>query len=611
MRSDLLYVFPPRCQGRRLALQPIHEFYTAAGCCAAFVLVFDATLGGGTAQYEYKRCHAYAACALLWRRLSQQSWPKRLEHQPPFGCLSAAADGTLYGRSLLSKHRCLLHTGPNCHAILWETPPCPDMEHSTSHEHTRGHSYNGIHAHDNARIHNGDVVNYGDASADEKRVLSWLSPLSPSSHHLEALKQYQEGTLGWFFQNTAFQHWRDAQDVQAPGILWCRGHMGAGKTTLIAQILEHLRNRGIARGSLAIGYCRYSERKSQTLEAMLGLILAQLYERDKRGFDIPLSVKETFESQSCLYQSRPQTSQLSDWIQNRFSDGKPIYILLDAIDELDTLLVRNILRHLRANNVKLLVTSRDIPVIRQEFSSVRDIEICANAADIRSMVLARFENESNRDFQRHVLDKPARDPRFSSVREATVSSIVASAKHMYATNSQTIFIKADHDRFLLAFLHVDRILVCTNVDDVYYYLEEMPTQITALYDQSWKRAVDISDTRRAQRAKAILMWLSHDGGSLSIMALNEALCATKSNLSDTDQLSADEIVSACAGFVRAEEDFCSTRIFLSHRSAYQYLEDHRDLYFPRADEEIVSACMSRCSTKQLRSALLGLDRFYP
>lgn len=461
-------------------------------------------------------------------------------------------------------------------------------------------------------------------SFDDKRILEWLTPLSPSSHHFEALKRFQEGILGWFFQSPLFEQWRDGQNAQKPEVLWCRGHMGAGKTTLIAQILEHLRDRSITRGSLAIAYCRYAERNSQSLEAILGLILAQLYECDKHGFDIPSYVREAFEAQSCHYRLRPQASQLSRWMQNRFSSGKPIYVLLDAIDELDALLVRNILCHLKADNVKLLVTSRNIPVIRQEFSSVGETEICANQKDIQIMVLARLQNESNGGFQHRILNKPARNPRFSSVKEEIVSSILVSATHMYAVHLPIIrFLEADHTRFLLASLHVDRVLVCTNVNDVYRYLEEIPSQATALYDQAWKRAIGTNDPYRARRIKTILMWLSLAEESLSVSALNEALCASERQHSGTELLSTDDIVSACAGFVRVEfpprhrdkhkenSRLKSPLITLSHLSAHQYLRDRREVYFHRAGDAIVAACVFYCSAERLYNALSIMDTVYP
>jgi hypothetical protein len=295
-----------------------------------------------------------------------------------------------------------------------------------------GHVFNDVHAHDHAYIHNGDVYSSYDAGSEERRIIDWLAPQNPSEDHHEALKRHEEGTLKWFFQDDRFTDWRDGGDTQKPQILWCRGKMGTGKTTLVAQIREHLHARESIQGSLAIAYCRYSKRNIQTAETILGSILAQLYDHDTKHCDIPSSVRNSFETQKWM---RPRVSQLEEWLQARLAVEKPVFVLLDAIDELDVLLVRGLLCVLQAGNLRLLITSRDIQLMRHEIVFKDDVfctEILISATEegLHAMALARLQRDSTPEFRRIVLEQPSRDRKFTSVKEEVIAKILHSTNYM-------------------------------------------------------------------------------------------------------------------------------------------------------------------------------------
>lgn len=292
---------------------------------------------------------------------------------------------------------------------------------------SQGHAYADVHAHDQAYIHNGDIYNYRDASSEEKRVLEWLAPQSPSEDHNEALKQHEAGTFGWFFEDPRFTGWRDVQVVQDPVILWCRGQMGTGKTTLIAQVREHLHNREESRSGLAVAYCRYSKRNIQTAESILGSIIAQLYSRHEQSCNLPEDVVNAYHAQTWV---SPRMAQLEEWLHARSKLGAPVFVLLDAIDELDILLIRRLLRTLQSSNLKLFVTSRDLPLLKQEFGAYTVIQTRASERDLRTMILARLKRESTRDSRQRVLEQPARGRFHRSVKEEVISKIMQSAGNM-------------------------------------------------------------------------------------------------------------------------------------------------------------------------------------
>lgn len=197
-----------------------------------------------------------------------------------------------------------------------------------------GHPYSNTTTSGNASVHLGDVYNnYAGSSSEERRMLDWLTPLDPSQSHNQACKQYQADTLGWFFDDDRFKHFRDETDGERS--LWCRGDPGTGKTTLMAQIVRHLQTIGMPKGNLAVVYSRYQEKDAQTAESMLGSILAQLLQREEHGFDIPEDIRDSALKAPFFLKVKPTTKSLHIWLRRRLQAGPPVFVLLDAVDELD------------------------------------------------------------------------------------------------------------------------------------------------------------------------------------------------------------------------------------------------------------------------------------
>lgn len=301
-----------------------------------------------------------------------------------------------------------------------------------------GHYFGDINVTGNATVHNGDVYNYRDTGLEERRILTWLSPIGPFKVHNQALRQYQPGTLSWFFDETRFPNWRDEKEEDT--VLWCWGYVGTGKTTLVAQIPSNLRAFGVANGNIALVYCRFEERRAQTAEHLLGSILTQLYKRKEVGYDVPDPVRDYYLSSS-FHDPGPPMHQLEIWLRERFEARSPVFVLVDAIDELDPFVVRVLLGRLQHKNVKLLVTSRNIPLIKRYFLTYREIEIRSTDEDLRSTISARLQNQSTTDFQRLILDASAHtEPlmvldaptRAASItmRDEIVNKILVSSRNM-------------------------------------------------------------------------------------------------------------------------------------------------------------------------------------
>ncbi|KAM0724014.1 hypothetical protein Q7P37_001005 [Cladosporium fusiforme] len=472
-----------------------------------------------------------------------------------------------------------------------------------------GHSYHDTTIGDQATVHLGDVFNYYEAGSEETPILDWLTPLNPTQRYNQACAQFCDGTLRWFFKDSQFLEWRNGSQHRTRSTLWCQGDMGTGKTTLTAQVLEHLHTTGVPRGSLAILYCSYAEWNTQSAENLLGSILVQLYQSAGQGFEIPSDVKAAFWSQSRFWTRKPTLEQAANWLSSKLdSVQEPVYILVDALDELPLRSRQKLLEVLGKmvqRNIRLLVTSRYMPEDEQgNLPECKVIRIWAHQEDLRTLVNARLHGVSTKRFQSIVSLKNARHSSSRTANEDILEQVVHQAQNM----------------FLHASMHMDRIVSCTKLENVYRVLNHFPSDLDSFYDQAWSRATADRGSPRAQRARLILMWLTLAEEPLTIMALGEALVASGVTIKD-EPLSEEDVLSSCVGLLRTEQHStqsqrstkplgskaCSnlfTVITFVHPSAYRHFKRRQESVFPHGNDLILAACRQCANREQLREALL-------
>ena len=80
---------------------------------------------------------------------------------------------------------------------------------------------------------------------DEKRkILEWLSPMTPRQRHLFVNYDRVDGVGSWLLQTSEFEKWCTSEDHAAHPLLFCYGDPGVGKTYLRyakAALLEYWR----------------------------------------------------------------------------------------------------------------------------------------------------------------------------------------------------------------------------------------------------------------------------------------------------------------------------------------------------------------------------------
>lgn len=180
------------------------------------------------------------------------------------------------------------------------------------------------------------------------------------------------------------------------------------------------------------------------------------------------------------------------------------------------------------------------------------------------------------------------------------------------------------NRFLLASLHIDRLLECNHVEQMFRYLDKFPMEVDQLYDEAWKRATSDLGSHESDIAKEIVMWILQAERVLFIEALGEILMASGLG-SSVDSVTEQEIVSVCAGLIRIEslatkstqmrnwddEEAAAAPkaldrvVTFSHPSVYRYFRARKESLFPFADDHIVTRCLANSTPAEILSAAPG------
>src|ERR1700733_1672808 len=152
-------------------------------------------------------------------------------------------------------------------------------------------------------------------------------------------------------------------------------------------------------------------------------------------------------------------------------------------------------------------------------------------------------------------------------------------------------------RFLLAQLHLDSLVGKTSPRTIRTALEKLPTGSEA-YDYAYKDAMtriegQVKDQK--ELAKQVLSWITCAKRPLTTSELQHALAVDPgdSELGEDNLPQVEDVRSVCAGLVTVDEE--SHIIRLVHYTAQEYFERTQKDWFPNAEENITSTCVTYLS----------------
>ena len=220
-------------------------------------------------------------------------------------------------------------------------------------------------------------------------MLNWLCPLDFFIQHKAFLRRRQEGTGRWFLKAPELVKWLDGPS----STLFCPGIPGAGKTMIAATVIDHCSRLAYGTTSgLAYIYCNCRDQAAQTEVNLIACLLKQLVQQRGHAPESLVGLYTGCPSRASV----PSLDEIFSILISYISTFSRVFVLVDALDEcLDQSGTRRQfigkLRSVQNSDiVKLMVTSRLIPSIQQEFQDDLKLPIRACEEDVEMFLNAEI-----------------------------------------------------------------------------------------------------------------------------------------------------------------------------------------------------------------------------
>ncbi|RYP26030.1 hypothetical protein DL768_011840 [Monosporascus sp. mg162] len=382
-------------------------------------------------------------------------------------------------------------------------------------------------------------------------IMRWLSSTDFPAQQSDLMARRQEGTGVWFLNSPEFTGWIHGSKQT----LFCPGIPGAGKTMVAAIAIDHLlRTTQSNTIGVAYIYCDYKAQADQTTPSLLAAILKQLAQARPCVAD-PVA---RLHNQHAYRRTRPSLEEIISALRSVLSNYSSVYVVVDALDECASkdgtrsqLLAK--LRDLQSNtDMRLMVTSRPITEIENEFRSMPTLEVRASDTDVKRFVLGQ------------IYRLPKCVQRDDELQDFVQNKIVEAA-------------------------------------------DGIP--LDEAYDEAIKR-IDSQLPDDSALAKTVLSWITYAQRPLTTEELCHALAMEPGeDVLDQDNIpDVEDIVSVCAGLVTVDRE--SNIIRLVHYTTQEYFERIREHWNPRAQQEIASTCLHYLSLGTFRSGSCPSDKAF-
>lgn len=229
--------------------------------------------------------------------------------------------------------------------------------------------------------------------------MEWLSAIDFAAEHMDFSRRRQEGTGTWFMESPKFVNWLNGSN----SILFCPGIPGAGKTILSSLVINYLwRIRQRSGTGIAYLYCKYRKYEQQKAVDLLSVLLKQLVQNLS---SVPDTVSDLYE-QHQRRRTRPSLDEISRTLHSVVESYHEVFVIIDALDECLDEHRNALLSELKSlKNLKLMITSRPIFNITQEFIDHPKLTIIAHKEDIECFVEHQISRLSGCVSRNHTLKR--------------------------------------------------------------------------------------------------------------------------------------------------------------------------------------------------------------
>jgi hypothetical protein len=169
-------------------------------------------------------------------------------------------------------------------------------------------------------------------------------------------------------------------------------------------------------------YCNYREQSRQTISNLVASLLKQLVQDSSTAYD---NIK-SFYNRHRDHETRPTLDELRAELRSQIERYSKAFIVVDALDECAEVggTRAGLLAALRSLPVNLLVTSRELHSISEEFCGSKRLDILASNQDVQRYIESRIPHEPR--LARHVKNHP-------ELQDEIVTKITKNAGGMYVS----------------------------------------------------------------------------------------------------------------------------------------------------------------------------------
>lgn len=217
----------------------------------------------------------------------------------------------------------------------------------------------------------------------KQNVLNRISTLDFSSEHKLHITRRQSHTGGWFLESTEYKTW-----LCTPGQrFFCPGIAGAGKTVLMATVIDHLQHQFGHDPKVGIAYV-YFGMKGESSLSVLDIIASILRQLSQVQRLLPKSVKDAYHDGQRPHIGLEQLFLMIKEVASAFSR---VFLVVDALDECQNAdFLPNIVKIQEETGASLVATSRPIRHIQEQITADAFLKIRATNRDVLQYLHGRI-----------------------------------------------------------------------------------------------------------------------------------------------------------------------------------------------------------------------------
>ncbi|KAH8593813.1 hypothetical protein B0O99DRAFT_574491, partial [Bisporella sp. PMI_857] len=383
-------------------------------------------------------------------------------------------------------------------------------------------------------------------SIDEtkQKMLNWLGSINARKWQDTNINLRKEGTGIWFTDGPELKQWQTEPNSQ----LWVHGIPGAGKTILMASVIQELKRSVDETVALAYFYCDYKDTATHDPVAILGSLARQLIVQNQNALD-DLEAFYNNHITAERFTSQLKAAEVQELIIHISSYFKTTMIVVDGLDEVainraDVARLLCDLNHLN-NSIKCLFASRDEVDLRYALEGYIEVSIAARSSDLQIYVLAEITERTKKRRLR------IQDPELT---EQILNVLVHGAEGMF--------------RWVAC--QIDYLCECSTDNDRRNALKKLPPDLPSSYERILER-LNRTTVENQNLVIATLHWIVYAMDVLTTSELLQALACNDSrgNFSSGSMTTVDQLLHWCSSLVRQSAD--QERLEIAHFTVKEFL----------------------------------------